>query len=107
MRAEEIIFMADSQLPNEQSDEVKMSWLRAVEGRIQTDIYKMKAESVKLPLGGDDEVTLPDTHAEVYLFYILAMLEMTRGNYAAFATLDKRFEEAISAYARYYLRNRA
>ena len=35
MRAEEIIFMADSQLPNEQSDEVKMSWLRAVEGRIQ------------------------------------------------------------------------
>ena len=98
--------MADSQLPNEQSDEIKMGWLRAVEGRVQTDIYKMKAESVKLPEGGDDNLTLPDTHADVYLFYLLAMLEMTRGNYAAFATLDKRFEKALSAYAGYYLRNR-
>ena len=107
MIAEEIIFQADSQLPNEQSHEVKMGWLRAVEGRIQTDIYKMKAEDVKLPEGGDDTLTLPDSHAGVYLFYILSMLEMTRGNYAAFATLDERFEAALSAYARYCIRNRA
>lgn len=106
MTVEKILVLADSQTPNELGEEVKIGWICDVEGRILTEIHKMQADKIILPSGGDGELTLPETYARVYLLYISAMIEFSKGNYDAFTRINAEFEKAFCMYARYFIRHR-
>ena len=106
MTVEKILLLVDSTIENEICEEIKLDWLCSVEGLLLSEIYKKSPEEILLPKGGDDVLTLPDAYASVYLTYILAMVELTKGNYEGFSKLNAEFEKAFSAYGRYYIRNR-
>lgn len=106
MTVEKILVLADAQTPNELGDEVKIGWICDVEGRILTEIHKKQANSFVLPMGGGDCLVLPDPYAKIYLLYISAMVEFSKGNYDAFTRINAEFEKAFNAYAKYFIRNR-
>ena len=106
MTVEKILILTDSQTPNELSEEVKIGWICDVEGRILTEIYKRDADKLSLPRKGSDILTLPDAYAKIYLLYISAMVEFSKGNYGAFSQINAEFERNLAIFARYYIRQR-
>ena len=106
MTVEKILISADAQTPNVLGEEVKIGWICDVEGRILTEIYKKDAANITLPTSGDHNLTLPETYSRVYLLYLSAMIEFSKGNYEAFSEINREFEKAFSAYAAYFIKNR-
>jgi hypothetical protein len=103
---EKILLLVDSTVENEICEETKLGWLCSVEGMVLSEIHKKRPEEIVLPRRGDDSLILPDAYASVYLHYLLAMVELTKGNYEGFTKMNAEFEKAFSTYGRYYIRNR-
>ena len=106
MTLEQMLTLTDASVKNEQSEEVKISWIREVEGRILSEIHRVPLEDITLPQSNDVELVLPESYARVYLLYITAMIEFTKGNYSAYEQIYHEFESALAMYAKYYIRNR-
>ncbi len=106
MTVEKIILLADSTVENEICEDTKLGWICSVEGLVLSEIHKKRPEEILLPRSGDDSLTLPDAYASVYLLYLSAMVELSKGNYDSFVKINAEFEKAFSTYARYYIRNR-
>lgn len=106
MTVGKILELFDSFKSNELCDSVKIGWISDVEGRILCEIHKMPPEAAVLPKGSEDNLTLPESYARVYLLYIAAMAEFVGGNYDAYTKINGEFESALAMYARYYIRNR-
>lgn len=106
MTVEKILEAFDAFKENNFSDQVKIAWLCDVEGRVLCEIQKMSPDSVTLPKGSDDILAVPESYSRVYLLYLAAMAELSRGHNDAYAVLFREFEAALSVYAKYYIRTR-
>jgi hypothetical protein len=107
VKVEQILALADEMKSNSLSDSVKIGWIADVEGRILTEIHKKMPEHTSLPKRSDDQLTLPEVYARVYLLYITAMIAFVEGDYSAFSRINAEFESALAAYARWFIRNRS
>ena len=106
MTVEKIILLVDSTVENDICEETKLDWICNVEGLVLSEIHKKRADEIALPRRGCDALSLPDAYASVYLLYLSAMVEFSKGSYDSFAKINAEFEKAFSTYARYYIRSR-
>lgn len=91
---------------NSLSDQIKITWIGDVEGRVLCEIHKMSPDAITLPKGSDDTLTVPEGYSRVYLLYLAAMAELSLGHNDEYAVLFREFESALSIYAKYYIRTR-
>lgn len=106
MTVEKILEQFDAAKSNELGDSVKIGWLAEVEGRILCQILGKSPDEVTLPKGSGDTLALPESFSRVYLLYLAAMIELYGGDHSAYATINREFEEELSSYAKYLIRNR-
>ena len=106
MTVGQLLTLIDCSQKNDQPDEVKIMWIRDVEGRVLSEIHGIPLEKVLLPQGENDVLTLPESYTRVYLLYVAAMIEFFGGNSLAYTRLHAEFEAALAMYARYFIRNR-
>ena len=106
MTVEKILEQFDAFKSNELGDGVKIGWLADVEGRVLCQILGKAPDEAALPKGSGDTLALPESFSRVYLLYLAAMTELYGGDHNAYATLKREFEEELSSYAKYLIRNR-
>lgn len=106
MTVEKILEQFDATKSNELGDSVKIGWLAEVEGRVLCQILGKSPDEVTLLKGGSDTLVLPESFSRVYLLYLAAMTELYGGDHSAYTTLKLEFEEELSSYAKYLIRNR-
>ena len=91
---------------NSFSDDVKISWISDVEGRILTEIHKKMPDEIDLPKRSEDALILPEAYSKIYLFYVIAMIAFAEGDHAAFERINAEFETELGIYAKWFMRNR-
>ena len=96
----------DSVKPNQLCDEVKIGWIRSLEGRVLCEIHKRDPEEICLPVGEEDALSVPEPYCEVYTLYLSAMIEFSAGNYVAYGEISREFENSLARYARHVIRSR-
>lgn len=106
MTVKKLLEQVDHIRPNEVCDEVKIGWIGELDGRVQCELMKMNADEVQIPVSEDDTLIVPDPYGEVYLLYLVAMIEMTAANYDAYTKLMKEHEYAFESYAKHVIRTR-
>ena len=106
MTVEKILEQFDAIKSNELSDSVKIGWLAEVEGIVLCRILGKSPDDITIPHGSGDTLALPESFSKVYLLYLAAMTELYGGNHDAYATIKREYEEEISSYAKYVIKNR-
>ena len=90
---------------NQISEDVKIGWIRSLEGRVLCEIFKKDPENLALPLSEEDELVIPEPYCEVYVLYLSAMIEFSAGNYTGYGVVMGQFENALARYARRVIRS--
>jgi hypothetical protein len=106
MTVEQLLTLVDATKENDLPDDVKITWIRDVEGRVLSEIHRMPIEEIRLPECVDDVLTLPESYARAYLLYVIAMIELSNGSYTGHQKIMQEYESSVKMYARYYIRNR-
>ena len=86
-------------------------WLSVLEGKIINEIILTHELSELVEFNGytiDDmntELLVPDTYADLYIYYIEAMIDETNNESARYASSMNMFNNAWLDYANYYNKN--
>lgn len=111
MTINEVITQVDELKPNQISDDIKVRWISVLEGKIIDEIILTHELSEIVEFNGytindmDTELLVPDTYADVYIYYIEAMIDETNNESARYASSMQMFNSAWQDYANYYNRN--
>lgn len=111
MTINEAISQVDTLNPNQISDEIKVRWISVLEGKIIDEIILTHELSEIVEFNGysindmDTELIVPDTYADVYIFYLNAMIYQTNQESARYMSAMQMFNSAWQDYANYYNRN--
>jgi hypothetical protein len=111
MTINEVITQVDELKPNQISDDIKVRWISVLEGKIIDEIILTHELSEIVEFNGytindmDTELLVPDTYADVYIYYIEAMIDETNMESARYASSMQMFNSAWQDYANYYNRN--
>lgn len=111
MTLNEAITEVDSLKPNQISDEIKVRWLSVLEGKIVDEILLTHRLAEVVEFTGytindmDTELMVPDTYADLYIYYLEAMVDATNNEGARYASSMNLFNAAWQSYADYYNRN--
>ena len=111
MTINEVITQVDELKPNQISDDIKVRWISVLEGKIIDEIILTHELSEIVEFNGytindmDTELLVPDTYADVYIYYIEAMIDETNNESARYASSMQMFNTAWQDYANYYNRN--
>ena len=106
MTVKKLLEQVDHVKENEVCDEVKIGWIGDLDGRVQCELLKRNDDELTLPVGEEDELSVPDAYCGVYLLYLIAMIELSLGNYDAYIKLIKEHEYALEIYAKHIIRTR-
>jgi len=104
MTAQEAITRADALKPNAVPEAEKLRWLASLEGQIKNEIVDThEGWDVPLPAGEkispDDALFVPPPYEEVYVFWIMAKIDFTNGEFESFGNSKALFNSTFSAYA--------
>lgn len=111
MTINEVITQVDELKPNQISDDIKVRWISVLEGKIIDEIILTHELSEIVEFNGytindmDTVLLVPDTYADVYIYYIEAMIDETNNESARYASSMQMFNSAWQDYANYYNRN--
>jgi hypothetical protein len=111
MTINDVITEVDTLKPNQISDEIKVRWLSVLEGKIIDEIILTHRLSEIVEFNGytiDDmntELIVPDTYADLYKYYLYAMIDATNNEAARYANSMSLYSQAWQDYANYYNRN--
>jgi hypothetical protein len=111
MTINDVITEVDTLKPNQISDEIKVRWLSVLEGKIIDEIILTHRLSEIVEFNGytiDDmntELIVPDTYADLYKYYLYAMIDATNNEAARYANSMSLYNQAWQDYANYYNRN--
>lgn len=111
MTINDVITEVDTLKPNQISDEIKVRWLSVLEGKIIDEIILTHRLSEIVEFNGytiDDmntELIVPDTYADLYKYYLYAMIDATNNEAARYANSMSLHNQAWQDYANYYNRN--
>lgn len=111
MTINEAIAQVQELKPNQIPEEIMVRWLSVLEGKIIDEIILTHELSERIEFTGytiDDvnsELMVPDTYADVYIYYLEAMIDQTNNEGARYASSMQMFNSAWQDYANYYNRN--
>lgn len=104
MTIKKIIEQTDKLKPNTFDFDVKLLWINQVYSKIQSEILCVPVESQKLFEGEDEEIIIPFSYLSVYIYYLLAMIDMLRGEYEKYKMSADAYNREMSNYAKYVQR---
>ena len=107
MTVKNIIDHVDKIKPNTFDFETKLKWIADVEGRVRVEILKEGVEDVIPPMLESDELLIPYMYADVYVYYIIAMIDFLCGDFEKYYASSKAYNKATSDYARLKIRGGA
>lgn len=102
MNFNDAIARADEQRLNTASDEQKTRWLYELDCRI-AEIMGVDTPAWEFPC--DRELLLPEMHADVYVKYLVAMLDFYNGENDQYANDSAIFEHAFDEACSWWIRN--
>jgi hypothetical protein len=111
MTINEVITQVQELKPNQIPDEIMVRWLSVLEGKIIDEIILTHELSEIVEFTGytindmDTELMVPDTYADVYIYYLEAMIDQTNNEGARYASSMQMFNSAWQSYANFYNRN--
>ena len=111
MTINEAITQVDTLKPNQIPDEIKVRWLSVLEGKIIDEIILTHEFAEIVEFNGyslsdmDTVLIVPDTYADVYIYYLEAMIDQTNNEGARYASSMQMFNSAWQDFANYYNRN--
>lgn len=111
MTISEVITQVQTLKPSQIPEEIMVRWISVLEGKIIDEIILTHELAEKVEFNGytiddmDTELLVPDTYADVYIFYVEAMIDQTNNEAARFANSNAMFRNAWQDYANYYNRN--
>ena len=105
MTINDILTKVDDLKPNQYTDSIKIGWLNEVEGSIVHDIMETHIFDFEwswAPYTEDDineEVLAPDEFADLYVYYLFAMIDFHNNEATRYASSMQMFNTAIKAFA--------
>jgi len=111
MTINDAITEVDTIKPNQYPDELKVRWLSVLEGKIIDEIILTHQLAEVVEFNGysiDDmetELIVPDTYADVYIYYLMAMIDATNNEGTRYSSSMQQFNSAWQDFANYYNRN--
>lgn len=111
MTINEVLTEVDELKPNQYQDETKIRWLSILEGKIVDEIFKTHVLAEKIEFTGysindiNSELLVPDTYADLYRYYLYAMIDQNNGEMNRYAGSMQAFNQAYKDFANYYNRN--
>lgn len=105
----EMITDVDAMKPNGYEQVYKIQWLSHLDGRIKDEIIDaheggedvaFDGYNAETPLG--TELLVPHPYDDVYRYWLEAQIDYANGEYAKYNNSMAMFNEAYSAYERYY-----
>ena len=111
MTLNDAITEVDTIKPNQYPDELKVRWLSVLEGKIIDEIILTHQLAEVVEFNGysiDDmetELIVPDTYADVYIYYLMAMIDSTNNEGLRYQSSMQQFNSAWQDFANYYNRN--
>lgn len=111
MTINEVITQVQTLKPHDIPDEILVRWLSVLEGKIIDEIILTHELAERIEFNGytindmDTELIVPNTYADVYIYYLEAMIDQTHNEGARFNSSMQMFNSAWQDYANYYNRN--
>lgn len=111
MTINEVITQVDDLKPNQVSEDIKVRWLSVLEGKIIDEIILTHELADRIEFNGytindmETELLVPDTYADLYIYYVEAMIDQVNNEGARYASSMQMFNNAWQDYANYYNRN--
>lgn len=107
----EIITDVDALKPNGYEQLFKIQWLSQLDGRVKQDIIDTHEGGEDVSFSGYDadtslstQLLIPKPYDDVYRYWLEAQIDYANGEYAKYNNSMAMFNEAYSAYERYYNR---
>lgn len=110
MTIEDVLTEVDELRPNTFDDAMKIRWISILEGRIVDEVLSTHILADKIEFTGytlNDmaaELFVPDQYADVYKFYIFAMMDSVNGETARYTVSQAQFNDAWKSFANFYNR---
>lgn len=111
MTIRDVITQVNTLKPNQIPEDIMVRWISVLEGKIIDEIILTHELSERVEFNGyslndmDTELIVPDTYADVYIYYVEAMIDETNNEGARYASSMQMFNNAWQDYANYYNRN--
>jgi hypothetical protein len=106
MKVREMLELIDSAKENQASEGAKITWLNDVEGKVACEIFKKAPQELVGLEGEESELSVPDAYSGVYLLYVLAMIELSKGHYDDYVKIRGCFDNEFKTYAKQVIRSR-
>jgi len=110
MTIAEVITEVDELKPNNYENKEKVRWISILEGKIIDEIFKTHLLGEKIEFKGysehdmDKTLLVPDTYADVYRYYVSAMIDANNAESIRYASDMALFNAAYSDFSHYYNR---
>ena len=101
MTAREAIERARVFRPNAAKDEVMLSWLSELEGRVHVEIFLLDVHDTAPIFDMDTELYAKYPHDAIYEAYLIMQTDLYHKEYEAFSASRMRFDELWGVFARY------
>lgn len=111
MTINEVITEVNDLRPNVYPNDIKIRWISILEGKIIDEILRTHQHEGEIEFNGytaDDletELKVPDTYADIYKYYVIAMMDANNQEAARYASSMALFNAAYKDFANYYNRN--
>lgn len=104
MTINQAIETACSIRPNILPKSTFFTWINTIEGRIYTDILSQDFTSTYTEQNANDELYVPEPFCEVYIHYLISMIDHANGEYNLYANDSQLFNESYESFAKFYKR---
>lgn len=104
MTVMDAIQTADALRPNMYDDQVKMEWLRELDGRIKAEILNSHEgfdENISLNGAGDRELLVKEPYTEMYIYWLFMKIDYMNGETDRFNNDALMHNTAWLNYANY------
>ncbi len=102
MTCEEIITRADKLRNNAYPMELKLAWINDLEKRIQTEVFLHSPEELTIHESPDEALYGHPAFLDLYEAFLLAKLDLARGEYRNYMNSRTVFEDALKSYMKWY-----
>ena len=107
----EAIQAADAMKPNSYTELEKVAWLSKLDGAIKKEIIDTHEDGENIVFDGYNESTPTDTellvkapYDDIYLYWLESRIDYYNGEYGRYNNTVTTYNEAYSAYERFYNR---
>lgn len=109
MTIQDAITETDNLKPNLYDTGSKLRWLNDIEGKLYNDIFSVRMDSPvkdcpKYNLSSDfnTDLLVPDTYAQIYIYYLIAMIDYYNAELDRYNNSMVMFNMAWDEFAKYW-----